>query len=240
MTSRVVVITGAARGIGAATVDLFRAEGWYAVGVDKEADTETSADRFVAADVVDERSVIAAFEGLADLGGIDALVNNAAVSLSGSLTATTAAEWDEVMAVNVRAAFLATRAVNPLMQGRGGAIVNVGSVHALATTAGVAAYAASKGALVAFTRASAMDLAHDGIRVNAVLPGAIDTPMLRRGADDDGRIRSIAARTPLGRVGEAREVAQAILFLADAQRSSFITGSALVVDGGALTRLGTE
>lgn len=237
---RVAVITGAAGGIGSATVDLFHAEGWATVGIDRQEAPKTNADRFVVADVADEGSLKAAIEGLADLGQIDALVNNAAASVSRPLAETTTAEWDAVMAVNVRAAFLATRYARPLMVGRGASIVNVGSVHAHATTTGVAAYATSKGALLALTRAAALDFAADGVRVNAVIPGAVETPMLRRPGNDGKRIRSIAHRTPLGRIGEPPEIAQAILFLADRERSSFITGTGLVVDGGALARLGTE
>lgn len=240
MISRVAVITGAAGGIGSATVDLFREEGWFVVGIDREGEAAANADRFVLADLADEASLRGAIDGLYDLGQVDALVNNAASSLSRPLVDTTTPEWDELMDVNVRAAFLAMRYAHPMLKGRGAAVVNVSSVHAFASTAGAAAYATSKGALLALTRASALDLAADGIRVNAVIPGAVDTPMLRHGADDEERVRSIAARTPLGRVADPREIGQAILFLADGDRSSFITGSALVVDGGALARLGTE
>jgi NAD(P)-dependent dehydrogenase (short-subunit alcohol dehydrogenase family) len=238
--ARVAVTTGAAGGIGSAAVDLFRSEGWHVVGIDRTGEKATKADRFVTADVADEASLKAAFESLEDLGQIDTLVNNAAVSQWTPLIQMTSAEWDELMAINLRGAFLATRYAHALMKDHGGSIVNVSSVHAVATTVGVASYAASKGALVALTRASALELAADGIRVNAVLPGAVETSMLRGDGDDVERIRAIAARTPLGRVADPREIAQAILFLADGERSSFITGESLVIDGGALARLSTE
>jgi NAD(P)-dependent dehydrogenase (short-subunit alcohol dehydrogenase family) len=238
--ARVAVITGAAGGIGRAAVDLFHSASWYVVGIDRVGEDATNADRFVEADVSDEASLKAAIESLRDLGHIDALVNNAAVSQSTPLVDTSSAEWDEIMATNVRAAFLAIRYAHALMRDRGGSIVNISSVHAVATAARVASYATSKGALVALTRASALELAPDAIRVNAILPGAVDTSMLRRDGEDEDRIRSIAARTPLGRVANPGEIAQAILFLADEERSSFITGEALVVDGGALAKLSTE
>jgi NAD(P)-dependent dehydrogenase (short-subunit alcohol dehydrogenase family) len=243
MTSRVAVITGAAGGIGAATVDLFRSEGWFVVGIDLEGRTATNADRSIAADLADEEDVRAAFESIADLGHVHALVNTAAILQSISLLDTTPAEWDQVLAVNLRGAFLATQCAHPLMKERGGAVVNVSSVHAVATTAGAAPYAASKAGLVALTRSSALELAADGIRVNAVLPGAVDTGMLRREgeeSEESEHVRSLADRTPLGRIAAPREIAQVILFLADGERSSFVTGATLVADGGALARLSTE
>jgi len=130
----------------------------------------------------------------------------------------------------------------------GGAIVNVSSVHAIATSANISAYAASKGGLLALTRAMAIEFAPDNIRVNTVLPGAVDTPMLResmkRGQFDEGsiqmRLDNLANKTVNGRVGTPREIAQSIYFLADNTQSSFMTGQALVVDGGATARLSTE
>ena len=127
-----------------------------------------------------------------------------------------------------------------------GAVVNVASVHAFATSAGAAPYAASKGAIVALTRAAALEWAPD-VRVNAVAPGAVDTGMLRQGVQRwappeavDAELERLAARIPLGRIGRPEEIAEAILFLADGRRSSFITGQVLVADGGALARLSTE
>jgi NAD(P)-dependent dehydrogenase (short-subunit alcohol dehydrogenase family) len=214
--SPVAVITGAAGGIGRATVELFREEGWYVVGMDRR-DANDAADRSIRVDLSDEADLRSAFSGLAELGRVDTLVNNAAVLLPRSLITTTTAEWSHVLDINLRAAFLTMQAAHPLLQARGGSVVNVSSVHALATTAGVAAYAASKGALVALTRAAAIEFAADGVRVNAVLPGAVDTPMLDRPDEPPERKQQIADRTPLGRTGEA-----------------------IVVDGGTSARLGTE
>jgi glucose 1-dehydrogenase len=240
LKQRVAVITGAAGGIGASTVGLFRGDGWYVVGIDQVGSQTPAADRVLLVDVADEQAIEGMIESLQDLGRIDALVNNAAISLRGPLIETTAVAWDQLMAVNLRAAFLTTRAAVPLMRDYGGAIVNVSSVHAVATTDDVAAYAAAKAGLIGLTRATALELALHKIRVNAVLPGAVDTPMLRGGADPTDVVQRIAHHTPLGRVAEPNEIAEAILFLADGRRSSFITGQTLVVDGGALAKLSTE
>jgi NAD(P)-dependent dehydrogenase (short-subunit alcohol dehydrogenase family) len=241
VSQQVAVITGAGGGIGQATVGLFQNEGWYVIGLDRVG--LTGVDRGIQADLASGEEIESAFRQLSDVGHIDALVNNAAAQLPGDVLSVTPDDWDTTMATNVRAAYLTTRLVHPHMRDGGGSIVNIASVHALATSGGVAAYATSKGALLALTRASALDLATDGIRVNAVLPGAVDTPMLLSGHDDASRGAAIARlteRTPLGRIGRPEEIAQAILFLADHSRSAFITGQTLVVDGGALAALHTE
>ena len=153
------------------------------------------------------------------------------------------------MASNLRSVFLGAKLAHPfLVNAGGGAIVNVSSVHAIATSANIAAYAASKGGLLALTRAMAIEFAPQNIRVNAVLPGAVDTPMLRagfnRGAEPGetvtDRLENLARKTVNGRVGQPSEIASTIFFLADNLQSSFMTGQALVVDGGATCRLSTE
>jgi NAD(P)-dependent dehydrogenase (short-subunit alcohol dehydrogenase family) len=232
------VVTGAAGGIGAATVDAFLADGWDVVGIDRDTLTEGSAARMLTVDVSDEAALREALAGIGHSGGIDALVNNAAVSLRRSIDDTDVDQWNEIADTNLRAPYLATKFARPHM-GRGSAVVNVSSVHAVATTPSAAAYASAKAGLVGLTRALALELAGDGIRVNAVLPGAIDTQMLT--ADGAGvRLERITSRTPLARIGQPGEVAQAILFLVDEKRSSYITGQTLVVDGGALAQLSTE
>ena len=127
-------------------------------------------------------------------------------------------------------------------------MVNVSSVHAIATSANIAAYAASKGAMVAFTRALAIEWAADQIRVNAILPGAVDTPMLHAGLERghlsgsnlDELMNQLGRKTVMGRVGKPQEIAQGIFFLANGQQSSFMTGQTIVIDGGATARLSTE
>ena len=238
--TRVAVVTGAAGGIGRAVVDLFKSEGWYVAAIDIAEGADVGADRFVRADLASEDEAVGAMRDLLDLERIEALINNAATIAHTPIDAMTTAEWDRILNVNLRAAFLTTREAIPQLTRAGGAVVNVSSVHALATSTGVAAYAASKAGLVGLTRAAALDLAQRQIRVNAVVPGAIGTPMLVAGADSAPRVANIAKRTPLGRIGDAADVAQAILFLADPQRSAFITGQTLVVDGGAIAQLSTE
>ena len=162
------------------------------------------------------------------LKALDALVNNAAMQVAKPLVETTVEEWDTVMASNLRSVFLVVKLAYPLLKAGGGAVVNVSSVHAVQTSANIAAYAASKGGLLALTRAMAIEFAPDNIRVNAILPGAVDTPMLRAGlgrghvgqGDMQERLDNLARRTVNGRVGTPEEIAHAIYFLADNEQSS--------------------
>lgn len=248
----VVVITGVLGGIGRATAKLFHSQGWYVVGVDQSDESErgmVGIDQFFQADVAD----VSAWETIADtlateMQKVDVLVNNAAIQVCKPLVETTPQEWDGVMAVNVRSVYLGVRHLYSLMRQQGGAIVNVSSVHAIATSANIAAYAASKGAMLALTRALAIELASNQIRVNAVLPGAVDTPMLHSGLSRGHLqgdhmlelVEQLGSKHVIGRVGQPHEIAQAVYFLADHSRSSFMTGQALVVDGGATCRLSTE
>lgn len=245
--TKVVAITGIAGGIGAATAAAFRDAGWFVAGVDLgEAPAAMPLDSFASIDLgeADAGARLATF--FAGLSALDALVNAAGIQGIDRIDATSLAAWDEVMAANARGTFLAMQAAHPRLQRSRGVVVNVASVHAQATSSGAAPYAASKGAIVALTRAAAIEWAPD-VRVNAVAPGAVDTAMLRQGirrwASPDGveaELEALAARTPLGRIGRPEEIAEAILFLADARRSSFITGQVIVADGGALARLSTE
>ncbi len=247
-----VLITGASGGVGRATVTLFAEKGWQVVGVDRSTAAEDfpSSGLFIQADISDPGDIARVYAGSAEFGGrLNAVVNNAAMQIAKPILQTTVEEWDAVMASNLRSVFLGTRLAHPLlMKAGGGAIVNVSSVHAIATSKDIAAYAASKGGLLALTRAMAIEFASDNIRVNAILPGAVDTPMLRaglsRGHAGSGNIHypleNLASRTVNGRIGKPEEIAHAIYFLADNSQSSFMTGQAIVVDGGATARLSTE
>jgi len=239
---RFVVVTGSARGIGAAIVEAMLSGGWKVIGVDRDATRKRRGVDVITADLADisdlERVVVAIRGKTRALG---AIVNNAAEQLVQALPETTLAEWDRSMAANVRPAyFLPAQLRSELSAGRG-SIVNVASVHAIATSPGMASYVASKGALVSLTRAMALEFAAFGIRANAVLPGAINTPMLAAGLKRSKvSVGDLALRHPLRRLGTPQDVAEAVCFLADSSRSGFITGQTLVVDGGATARLSTE
>jgi len=203
--------------------------------------------RFIHGDVADDDLTSRLLPVFEELNGLDAVVNNAAIQSEKSIVETLDADWDAIMRANTRSAFVVSRVAYPFLERTRGAIVNVASIHSVATSRGLAAYASSKGALVAFTRSAALEFASGGVRVNAVAPGAVDTPMLRQGLlrqatpeNLDEAMQELARRTPLRRIGSPDEIAQAILFLADNDRSSFITGQTLVIDGGALAHLSTE
>lgn len=251
-TQKTVLITGAAGGIGRATVALFAQKGWRVIGVDRAPfdDNFPASGRFIQADISRSEGMERIFLRAREFTPrLEALINNAAHQVAKPLLETSVEEWDAVMASNLRSVFLAAKLAHPLFQAAGGAaIVNVSSVHAIQTSANIAAYAASKGGLLALTRAMAIEFAPDEIRVNAILPGAVDTPMLRAGlgrghvghGDMQNRLENLARKTVNGRVGQPVEIAHAIYFLADSEQSSFMTGQALVVDGGATARLSTE
>jgi NAD(P)-dependent dehydrogenase (short-subunit alcohol dehydrogenase family) len=249
---RTVLITGAAGGIGRATVHHFASQGWRVVGVDRAYFGEDFPldGFFIQSDISVGGNLETIFNQVhAHTGYLNALVNNAAVQVAKPIIHTTVEEWDAVMASNLRSVFLSAKLAFPLFKAAdGGAIVNVSSVHAVATSANIAAYAASKGGLLALTRAMAIEFAPDNIRVNAILPGAVDTPMLRaglardhvQGSDIQTRLDNLARKTVNGRIGTPQEIAHAIYFLADHTQSSFMTGQAMIVDGGATARLSTE
>jgi len=251
MTDNTVLVTGAAGGIGRATVALFAEKGWHVIGVDRaEFGDEFPADGiFIQSDISRGEDMEAIFEKVNTFTkSLDALVNNAAMQIAKPIIETSVDEWDAVMASNLRSVFLGVKLAHPLLKVYGGAVVNVSSVHAIQTSANIAAYAASKGGLLALTRAMAIEFAPDDIRVNAILPGAVDTPMLRAGlgrghvghGNMQERLDNLARKTVNGKVGKPEEIAYAIYFLADNEQSSFMTGQALVVDGGATARLSTE
>ncbi len=251
-SKKTILITGAAGGVGRATVKLFRERGFRVIGVDRQSVyAEFPADGlFIQADIsVPENLEKIIAQATQFSSTLDVLVNNAAFQVTKPLVETTVEEWDMVMASNLRSVFLGAKLAYPLLKAEGGgAIVNVSSVHAVATSANIAAYAASKGGLLALTRAMAIEFAKDNIRVNAVLPGAVDTPMLRAGfhrgrnneASEESQLAALAAKTVNGRVALPEEIASVIYFLADPAQSSFITGQGLLADGGATCRLSTE
>jgi 2-keto-3-deoxy-L-fuconate dehydrogenase len=228
------LVTGAGSGIGEAVARGLHAEGAEvvladAVGGRVEGVAAELGERAepLALDVRDEAAVAAAVEGL------DVLANIAGVGSTTNAPDTPVEVWDDVFAVNARGTFLCCKHAIPSMVERGGgAIVNMASVAGLVGLPNRAAYCASKGAVISLTRALAIDHVRDGIRVNAVCPGTVDSPWVRRLVEDVGEsLDALRARQPMGRLGATDEIAQAVLYLAS-DAAAFVTGSALVIDGG--------
>lgn len=243
------VVTGAAAGIGKAVALQLADQGAvvYAIDVDAAALEALAvpargAGRIVAvpADVTDEPAMTAAFKKIGADGGVDSLVCAAGIQTYGTVDATAMTTYDQTMSVNVRGAFLAAHLAIPQIRTQGGgAVVLVSSVQAYVAQQGVAAYAATKGALLSLMRAMAVDHAAEGIRINAVCPGSVDTPMLRWAAslhagspeDVEAVVAEWGRSHPIGRVAQPGEVADVITYLLG-PHASFVTGSDVKVDGG--------
>ena len=240
---RTVIVTGAASGIGAAIATRFLAEGDSVVLFDinvggarevAERSGRVARALIVQGDAGDEPSVREAVRMTEEkFGAADVLVNNVGMEMNGTIEEQSREEWDRHVAVNLTSVFLFSRCCVPGMRAHGGgAIINISSVHAFVSWPRCAAYDATKAGLLGVTRALAIDHGPERIRVNAICPGYIRTPLLERwfASTEDGEHRAAQAH-PLRRIGEPVEVANAVFFLASEQ-ASFITGAVLTVDGG--------
>ncbi len=249
---RSALVTGAASGIGLAVARLLAGRG-AAVGLldrDQAGLERAHADLAAAgrqvhsavADVTDAQAALLAVETLVEqLGRLDVLSNNAGVQRYGTVDTMPEDQWEEVMLGNAGSVLSVSRACLPYLRASKGCIVNMASVQSFVSQKNALAYSSSKHALLGLTRSMALDLAADGIRVNCVAPGSVDTPMLdwAFSLDDDpeGLRRQVAEMHPLGRLARPEEVAEGVAFLAS-DRASFVTGISLVIDGGLLLGLG--
>lgn len=225
-----VLVTGGVRGIGLSIARAFLKKGYRVfVGYSKDEESALQAEKegltVLRFDVSREEEVKAAFE---NIGGVDILVNNAGVSLIKQIQDTSAEEFDRVLSVNLKGAFLcAKEAVKGMLKKGAGLIVNISSVWGEVGGSCESVYSASKGGLIAFTKALASELGYSGIRVNAVSPGVIDTQMNAHFSEEEKTI--MKAEIPLGRMGEGEDVAKAVLFL---EENEYVTGIDLPVNGG--------
>jgi NAD(P)-dependent dehydrogenase (short-subunit alcohol dehydrogenase family) len=248
LQDRVALVTGAGSGIGRAVCESYAREGARVVAADlneaagrETADTLTSAGagcHFVQADVSDpaacEAIVSAALE---QYGRLDVACNNAGINRGFEPAANYALDdWHEVIQVNLSAVFYCIRAQVPAMlESGGGSIVNIASILGAVGLGGVPAYVASKHGVVGLTKSVSLDYAAQGIRVNAVGPGFIETPLIERRTDDPEKREELERRHPIGRIGQASEVAELVTWLSS-ERASFVTGSFYPVDGGYASR----
>jgi len=254
LSGKVALVTGGSQGIGLGVVEHFIELGASVVAC---ANDEASLDEMTRA--LDNSQQLSIFHGdvscsddmkqavdhaVTMYGGLDILVNSAGIQQYGTVVDTSESIWDKVMEINLKGVFLASKYAVPALQARGGgSIINIASVQAYASQSNVAAYTASKGAIVALTRAMALDHAAEGIRVNAICPASVDTPMLRAAAEmwkGDGSseqmLASWGACHPIGRVGQPREIASVAALMAG-DDCPFMTGSDVKVDGGVMSKI---
>jgi len=251
---RVAIVTGSAMGIGAGIASVLAREGAKVVVADvNDEEGRRTADRlrgiggevmFIRTDVGDETQVRAMVDRtVSQHGRLHILVNNAAIGVYTPVHETTTEAWERCLRVNLTGPFLCSKYALPhLKASGGGAIVNIASVHAYQNVGGTAPYAASKGGLAALTRVMAIDYAKNNIRVNAICPGWIYTPLIegifKASGDAEGMKRQVAQRQLLGRLGTPEDIGHAVLYLVS-NESSFVTGASLFVDSGLTAQLET-
>jgi NAD(P)-dependent dehydrogenase (short-subunit alcohol dehydrogenase family) len=250
-SGKVVVVSGGAYGIGRGIVRHFAARGFAVVIADINGDRGQALEKeiaaqggeafFVSTDVRDETSiqkmVATAIDGC---GRIDVLCNNAGIERYKVTEDYTLEDWEAIVHTNLRGPFLCSKYALPHLRKTKGSVVNIASVQGIACEPSISIYAATKGGVLAFTRGMALDCAKDGVRVNAICPGAINTGMMEAAvagqADPQAALDAVARLIPLGRIGEPQDIAPLVYFLASAD-ASYITGATCVVDGGLLAKL---
>lgn len=247
MDKRVVLVTGANGGIGQAICKHFKKEDWFVIGLDITISDESSLlmDVYYIVDLTNTFEIQNTMLNIQkDYGRLDCIVNNAALQICKPIWEMSEYEWDRVMNCNVRAVFLLVKHGLELLKINKGNIINIGSVHSMASSDKIAAYACSKSAIVGLTRNLAIELGTFGIRVNCISPGAINTSMLMDGLkrNTDVPFEQVLERFKgkhvLGEIGEPEEIASMAYYICNC--SKFMTGSNVFVDGGVLSRLSTE
>lgn len=238
LDGRTAFVTGGSQGIGREIALTLAAEGANVAvaargdGIHETADAIGDRALPVRTDVTDEDSVRSSIEEAADaFGGLDVLVNNAGIGLTGTVESTSLEEWHRLLAINLNGVVYGTRAAMPHLRASAGSVLNVASVFGLVGGPETAAYATAKGAVVNFTRTTAVDYAEAGVRVNSICPGFVETEMTRSELSDDAFYEFVSTQTPMGRIAEPEEIAEPAAFIVS-EKASYITGVNLSIDGG--------
>lgn len=240
---RIALISGGAKGIGLASAEALIADGYHVVladvdgpGLEVAVEALKGAATSVVTDMAEPENVLALFDKVEqDVGPVSALVNNAGIALPGDFLSYQIADFQKVIALNLTSVFVATQRAAKTMvaQNIRGAIVNMSSINAQVAIPAIPGYCASKGGVMQITKAAALALAPHGIRVNAVGPGSIDTAMMAGVNANPEALKTALSRTPLKRLGVAREIGDVVAFLIS-EKASYITGETIYVDGGRL------
>lgn len=246
--NNIILITGVLGGIGRSIANKFKLNDWIVIGVDLYQDDKSGlCDLFIQGDIssVEECYRISCLIK-EKYSYLNCLINNAAYQPCKKLIEFEVDEWDLTHNTNVRACFLLSKYLYDLLKNSGGSIINISSVHSIATSKNIACYASSKGSLSALTRAMSLEFAEDKIRVNSICPGAINTPMLmdglrrNKGKTVEENKKSLESKLPCGFIGSPNDISEMCLFLSDNTKSRYIYGQNIVIDGGATIKLSTE
>lgn len=247
---KIVLITGASGGIGLALCKQFKKQNWIVVGTSRTEKYDSEfIDYYISKDLSNENTPKEIMEIIINkYGRLDCIVNNAACQICKPIWEMESSEWDLIYNCNVRSIFLFVKYGLELLKESKGNIINIGSVHSVATSDEIAGYASSKAAIAGLTKNLAIELGQFGIRVNCISPGAVDTQMLRAGllrghvgqGDSDTLVNNLGQTHLLGKVGDVNEIAKFIYFVSNDENGKFINGANLLIDGGACIKLSTE
>ena len=246
--NKVALITVINGGIGGFLGHYFKSKDWTVIGLDINEKEHSNCDLFYKCDISDEKEIKSVIDDLGYYEKINLVVNNAAYQLCKKWINCTTEEWEQVINSNLRSVFLLSKYLYPKLKKAKGSIINISSVHATHTSKNIGIYATSKGGLTTLTRSMAIEFGEDNIRVNAILPGAIDTKMLRAGLkrghlgdhSEEELVKLLGDKHILGRIGKPSDIAEMVYFLSNNEKAGYITGQCFYIDGGATIKLSTE
>lgn len=238
--NRIILVTGSSGGIGREICSKFLSKGWTVIGLDMIEDNDNNdVEKFYKMDLNDLDDIVNVCNEIQkDYGKLDLLVNNAALQICKKWNEYNVNDWNDIMNINVRSAFLLSKLLKTCLKNAKGSIVNISSVHSISTSRNIGLYAVSKGSLLTLTRSMSLEYIEDGINVNCISPGAVRTEMLLNGLKRNNvDLQNLEKKCPAGRIGHPKEIADTVMFL---YKNKYIVGENIIVDGGASIKLSTE